>query len=121
MGRGQHATVIGKIENVAVIVGVVHASATAYNVATGQSTGRIQPPGQVAYVEFHGVHDAVDRAGGIGFGTARGVGHVVVAHFAFARVIEVDGPPAIGSRDVSRIHSHVGAQLLKDQNRVGVE
>ena len=50
----------------------------------------------------------------------RSVGHVVIAHFAFARVIEVDGLPVAGPGDVGRGRGERGTKLLEDQDRVGV-
>src|SRR5579859_7898120 len=120
MGRRQHAAVIGEIQDVAVIVRVVYIGAGACNVTAGQRTSGVQPAGQVAYVQLNGVHDAIDRAGRICIVADGGVGHVVVAHFAFARVIEVDRPPVARTGDVGRGRAQRGTQLLQDQDRIGV-
>src|SRR5580700_1284552 len=79
-GIGQHASAIREIENVPVLRDVVDQRAA-------DATGARQPSLEVAYVDFHGVHDAVGRAAVVAL--------LGIARFAFSRIVEVDGIPVV--------------------------
>ena len=82
--RAGHAASVGEVHQVAVLAAV-------RNQWPGSSRDRAQQPfAEVAYVEFNGIHDAVDIAGRIGHARRS-----CVAGEALARIVEVDRVPAV--------------------------
>src|SRR5579884_1399497 len=80
MGLSEHATVIGEVEDVTVLVGEIDEIAAAGN-------GAVQPLGKVAHVDFDGVHQAANRAGR--------ASALVLSNLAFARFVKVNGVPVV--------------------------
>src|SRR5579862_3719548 len=76
----EHAAVIGEVEDVTVLVGVVDQIAAAGN-------GTVQPLGKITHVDFDGVHQAANRAGR--------ASALVLSNLAFARFIKINGIPVV--------------------------